>query len=53
MLNLTNSVLSCVTNLGSVTQTNANYNGLYNPPALTQAVGFTSPVNPFQAVGAG
>lgn len=58
-INLTNCVLANIGSWGSYNQLNADYNGLYNTPPLSQAHGFSPPgnppVNPFvdPPVGAG
>jgi len=52
-INLTNCVLANIASWGSYNQLNANYNGRYNTPALSQANDFVAASSPFQSVGAG
>lgn len=53
-INLTNCVLANVSSWGSYNQLNANYNGHYNTPSLSQANDFPATDSPFETpVGAG
>lgn len=47
----TNNIFASVTSYGVYSSLAANYNGLYNAPALTQNNGFTNGSSPFQGVG--
>lgn len=49
----TNNIFAGTVAYGSYSSLSANYNGLYNSPALTQNNGFTNASNPFQSVGGG
>ncbi|TXT49500.1 MAG: beta-glycosidase-like protein [Limisphaerales bacterium] len=49
----TNNIFASVTTYGSYSNLTANYNGIYDSPALSQANGFTATSNPFQIMGGG